>query len=529
RAVKRVLPGDDSQLVLVIDQFEELFTLVDEEPMRAHFMDSLITAVSDPRSQIRVIITLRADFYDRPLNYVRFGELVQKRTEVVLPLTGEEIEAAVTRPAERVGLQLERGLITAIVTDVREQPGALPLLQYALTELFERREGRSLTLAAYNNIGGTMGALARRADELYAGLGKDGQEAARQMFLRLVTLGEGTEDTRRRIFQSELLSLGQDKDMMGLVLDSFGRYRLLTFDNDPQTRASTVEVAHEALIRQWTRLREWLSTSREDLRAQRRVTSAAHDWLEANQDRSFLVSGNRLDQLETWYKTTTLALTVNERAYIDAALARREEQRAQEVARAEREQALERQAVTRLRALVGVMAGAAVIAFLLSIFAFSQSQAAQAAQREAEIARDDAEVARVDAEKNAQEANSLTLAANARNALTTESNPMLALGLALAANAAYQPPTVEVSRVLASAVYAPGVRARLEGHTSAVTAVAYSTDGTQVASGSADGTLRLWDIATSATVWEVTSDGIFTSVVFSPDGTIVYAANTDMT
>jgi hypothetical protein len=199
-----VLPKDKSvELLLVIDQFEELFTLVQNEDSRVHFLDSLVTAVLDPRSRLRVIVTLRADFMDRPLRYVDFGELIRQRSELVLPLTPDELHEAVTRPAESVGLFLEDGLAATIVRDLGDQPGILPLLQYTLTELFERREGRTLTLSAYQEIGGVRGALARRAEDLYGELDPAEKEAARHLFLRLVTLGEGFEDTRRRVSREE--------------------------------------------------------------------------------------------------------------------------------------------------------------------------------------------------------------------------------------------------------------------------------------------------------------------------------------
>jgi hypothetical protein len=154
-----------------------------------------------------VIITLRADFYDRPLLHPDFGNLLRQHTEVVTPLMADELVRAIVGPAERVGVTLEPGLVAAIVADVNEQPSALPLLQYALTELFERREGRHLTRKAYQRVGGVRGALGRRAEEVYAGLDKAGQTATRQLFLRLVTLGEGVKDTRRRISQAELTSI----------------------------------------------------------------------------------------------------------------------------------------------------------------------------------------------------------------------------------------------------------------------------------------------------------------------------------
>ncbi len=206
RAARLILPNAHSQLLLVVDQFEELFTLVDRTEAR-HFMDLLYQAVSDPHSPLRVVITLRADFYDRPLMEQDFSALVGQRTEVVVPLSGEELERSVRCPAERVGVAFEAGLVTEIVAEVVEQPGALPLLQYALTELFELRDGRTLTHAGYGAIGGVLGALWGRAETVYQGLDEAQQALARQVFLRLVALGEGVEDTRRRVLIAELAGL----------------------------------------------------------------------------------------------------------------------------------------------------------------------------------------------------------------------------------------------------------------------------------------------------------------------------------
>src|SRR5258706_15466111 len=178
RAAKRILPADqDVELLLVIDQFEELFTLCADEHIRAHVIDNLLSAATDPRSRVRIILALRADFYDRPLLYPRLAELVRSYTEVVVPLTPQEVERALAGPAERVGLVLEPGLVNTIVNDVGQQPGTLPLLQYTLTELFEQREDLTLTLDAYHASGGISGALARRADDLYDSLDRDGQPA----------------------------------------------------------------------------------------------------------------------------------------------------------------------------------------------------------------------------------------------------------------------------------------------------------------------------------------------------------------
>ncbi len=527
RAIKRVLPDDETELLILIDQFEELFTLVDEEEVRTHFMDSLVEAVMDPRSRVRVIITLRADFYDRPLNYNRFGQLMKARTEVVLPLSAEELERAITGPARRVGLHLEESLVTAIVADVNEQPGALPLLQYALTELFERRDGLSISIETYNQIGGTMGALARRADELLAGLDDNAQEAARQMFVRLVTLGEGAEDTRRRVLQSELLSIGNDPDTMSMIIDAFGRYRLLTFDHDPVTRTATVEVAHEALIREWKKLREWLDSSREDLRMQRRITAAAEEWHNAGKDPSYLARGLRLQQFENWYETTNLELNERELAYLNASIEERKKREAEELARQQREQELEIRSRNRLRMLVAVMTIAAVISAVLAVFALNARADAERNANQLKIANQEAEHQAELARNASQEAKALALGANARNALI-QHDPTLAIALSVAAQEVYTPTPIEVTRILANSVYSPGVRYRFDAHTATVLAVASSPTENISASVSADGTLRLWDNITGENRLTVMVEGsLLTDVAFSPDGKQVVVSGTD--
>jgi DNA-binding SARP family transcriptional activator len=206
-AADSLLAGVEGRLLLVVDQLEELFTLTESEVERSRFLNLLASAVSEPRSRVNVVVTLRADFTDRPLHYAEFGELMRQRTELVVPLTADELSRAVTGPAQRVGVGVDSDLLAAIVTDVNEEPGALPLLQYALTETFDHRDGRRLTLQAYHETGGVFGALARRADEVFEGLDETDQATARQVFLRLVTLGEGVEDTRRRVLRDELEAL----------------------------------------------------------------------------------------------------------------------------------------------------------------------------------------------------------------------------------------------------------------------------------------------------------------------------------
>jgi DNA-binding SARP family transcriptional activator/class 3 adenylate cyclase/ABC-type glycerol-3-phosphate transport system substrate-binding protein len=384
--VDRLLPDDGSELVLVVDQLEEVFTMVEEERVRDQFLQSLVTATQERGSRVRVVVTLRADFYDRPLSIPGLAELMRTRMETVVPLTAEELERAIGGPAGRIGIVPELALVAEMVADVSDRPGALPLLQYALTELFERRRGRALTLEAYREIGGVSGALARRAEELYEAMSEPEREAARQLFLRLVIAGEGAWDTRRLVPRAELLSLDVDRRAMERVIDTFGRHRLLSFDRDPATRGPTVEVAHEALLRSWDRLRISIEDVQDDLRQHRRLFGAAADWEGSSRDPSLLLRGRRLEELHAWELSTELALSRGEHEYLTASARERDRQLEEDRTRAERERTLERRSVGRLRALVAVLTVAVLVAAGLTAVAANRAQEAERQSDEARVA-----------------------------------------------------------------------------------------------------------------------------------------------
>jgi serine/threonine protein kinase/WD40 repeat protein len=391
RCASLILPNDGSELVLVIDQFEEVFTLATDEQVRAHFLALLHAAVVEERSRIRVIITLRADYYDRPLHHPLFGDLVRSRLETLMPLSVEELERAIVSPAERVGVTFEPGLMATIIGDVNYQPGALPLLQFALTELFERRQGRLLTRAAYDAIGGVTGALTKRAEEVYLGFAERDREIIRQIFLRLVALGEGAEDTRRRATRSEFKAIAGDSDVLDEILDTLAVYRMLALDTDPATRTPTVELAHEALLREWERLRAWLTEAHDAIKVQRQLTAMAEEWRMADEDASFLARGSRLTQFETWRVETTLALSHIEREFLDASLTQRQREVVEETERQAREHRLERRSRTFLQGLLGVLLLALVVSSGLTVFALDREAQAQVARDEAVIAFQDSE------------------------------------------------------------------------------------------------------------------------------------------
>jgi WD40 repeat protein/serine/threonine protein kinase/DNA-binding XRE family transcriptional regulator len=522
RAVKRTLPDDmATELVLIIDQFEELFTFLEDEDTRIHILRSLLAAVRDPRSRMRIVITLRADFYDRPLLYSGFGELVHERTEVVVPLTPDELERAVVGPAQRAGLVMETGLATSIIRDANDQPGALPLLQYALTELFEQCVGHMFTLEVYVASGGVFGALARRADDIYSGLDVPQQAAARQLFLRLVSLGEGVEDTRRRVLWTELIAVGRDRRTLEMVIESYGRYRLLTFDHDPVTRGSTVEIAHEALIRRWGRLRGWLEASREDLRVQRRLAMAAVEWHNAGRDSSFLAAGARLAQFETLASDADLGLNQDEHEYLSASSVGRDRQVAAERERQARELELARQSdlaqrrvAKGLHTLVGGLVLFLLVAIGLAAFAFDQR--AQAINNAAT------------AVMNLRRAEALRLAAEARRLAQSYGDPVQVALLSIRSVQSQYLPEGDQMLVESAALVLP--LHLLGDHDERVLDAAFSPDGRSVMTGSSKGNVRIWDTQTGTELRQFTGQtSPVTSIAVSPDGRHALTGGSDGT
>ena len=405
RVVKALVPeGGGSDVLLVIDQFEELFTLTPQADT-VRFLDALEHAVTDTRCPLRVVLTMRADFWDRPLRHGAFARLIDGSTVNVTALAPDELERAIVAPAQHFGAEFEPGLVSEIVADVNDQPGALPLLQYALTELWERQIAGVLTRDAYRELGGVTGALARRAEELYVESTPAEQQAARRLFGRLVTLGEGTEDVRRRAARSEV----GDDVATASVIERFGKARLLSFDHDPSTREPTIEVAHEALIREWPRLREWLDADRDGLRVHRHLTDTAAAWVANDRDPGELYRGARLETAEMLLGTDTLNPAETE--FLRTSLERRDSEAANERAR-----------LRRLRRLVTATAVIAVLALLAGAIALVQwrradDQAADAAAN-AEQATESEALAVANAERAATnealaEANADEAAANA--------------------------------------------------------------------------------------------------------------------
>jgi hypothetical protein len=305
----------DRRIALVVDQFEEIFTLCRDEEGRARFIDNLLYASAIEGGRAVAVLTMRADFYGRCAAYPDLAARITDHQMLVSPMIEEELRRAIERPAQLVGLEFEEGLVEILLRDVQAAPGALPLLQHALLELWERREGRRLSFAAYREIGGIQGAIAHRAESVYTGFDSAQQAITRRIMLRLTQPGECTEDTRRRATMAELLPAeGQAADVEAVVRE-LADARLLTTGEDERGN-EIVDVAHEALIQGWPRLREWIEQDRAVLRVHRRLTEAAREWARHGRDGSYLYRGTRLAEVQRIASVSDFS--AQERAFIQA-------------------------------------------------------------------------------------------------------------------------------------------------------------------------------------------------------------------
>ena len=521
---RRLLSHPSSFLLLVVDQFEELFTLCQSQAERQAFVDNLMAAVETDGPTV-VVISLRADFYAHCGQFAPLREMLEKRQVYIGPMSAEELRQAMTEPAQRAGWAFEQGLVEFLLQEVGDEPGALPLLSHALLETWQRRRGHTLTFGGYSESGGVRGAIAQTADQVLQGLEPEQQAIARNIFLRLTELGEGTQETRRRAKLAELVPRPEDVPAVETVLQTLADTRLITTGED------TVEVAHEALIREWPTLRGWLEEDREGLRIHRHLTEAAQEWERIDRDPGELYRGARLATASEWAAEHADELNPLEREFLETSqeLARRREaereaqrlrelEAAQRVAEAERRRAEEQaRATRRLQLGALLLAGLSVIAIVLAVIAFD---ARAIAQREAAVNH------------------SLVLAANAEEAFETGETD-LALALALEAVGIDQPPP-EAHRALSAIAFGPGTRAILEGHSHGVQDAALSPDARLALSGSCgeldpddtcvQGELILWDLETGTELRRFEGHTNWVNgVAFSPDGQTALSGSDDIT
>ena len=319
-AVRMVVPEAEpgSRVLFVVDQFEELFTLCEVETERRRFLGNLLYASAVAQGHTVVVLTMRADFYARAATYPELADRMADHQVLVTPMVEDELRQAIELPAQRVGMTFDPGLTESMMADVTRGPGALPLLEHALLELWQRRAGEKMTLEAYRAIGGVTGALARRAEEEYGALTSEQQVVARRILLRLVQPGEGTEDTCRRASLSELEPDTKHARIVEAIVERLADARLLTTGRGAIGSEEMVDVAHEALIRGWPRLRGWIDENREAMRVQRRLTEAAKEWDANRRDTAYVLRGVRLAEAREWVRAHDADLSELERQFLVA-------------------------------------------------------------------------------------------------------------------------------------------------------------------------------------------------------------------
>ncbi|MFZ5902608.1 MAG: SUMF1/EgtB/PvdO family nonheme iron enzyme [Chloroflexota bacterium] len=310
--VRKMLAGSGMpNLLLLVDQFEETFTLCKDAAERKAFIENLLAAADEDDGRVRIVLTLRADFYHHCAEYEGLRLALEKHQAYIGAMTSDELREAITAPAQKNGWDFQPGLVDLILQDVGAEPGALPLLSHALLETWKRRQGRILTLGGYADAGGVKKAIARTAESVYDHLTPAEQTIARSIFLRLTELGEGTQDTRRRVKMEELAQ-AEEQEAVEKVLQTLADARLVTTEEDG------AEVAHEALIREWGTLRKWLDEDRESLRLHRHLTESAGEWQRRGKEASELYRGAKLKQLQDWVKEHDDALSPLEREFVRA-------------------------------------------------------------------------------------------------------------------------------------------------------------------------------------------------------------------
>lgn len=381
-----------SDALLLIDQFEEVFTHGDDRDAAREWMDELARCAAE---QQQVIITIRADHLAGIASSPGFARLAEQGMHLVSPLDRDSLRAAIEGPAARAGLRLEHGLVDLLVRDTEGEPGALPLLSYALAETWEHRDGRVLTVDGYLATGGIRVAVARAADQLYEALPTEQREVLRSVLLRLVTSAEDGEPVRSRVSRTVLSS---DSARAGIV-DLLVRARLVIAEE------ATVELAHEALARAWPRLRSWLDEDAAGLRILRHLSTAAESWQAMGRPDSELYQGVRLDAALQWESGEAAGLTALEVEFLEASKVRATSERQRERQRAQRQA----QQNGRLRALVAGLASVLLLSALAAGFAVDQG-------REARRQRDVASSAQLAAEHVALVNQSIALRASNRSA-----------------------------------------------------------------------------------------------------------------
>ena len=512
---RRLVSGE--QRLLLVDQFEELFTLCKERAERQAFVENLLYAVQ-PDGVVTLIVTLRADFYHHCADFPALRTALETQQRYIGAMTPDELRRAIEEPAHAAHWSFQPGLVEQLLHDVGDEPGALPLLSHALLETWQRRRGRTLTLAGYRAAGGVQGAIAKTADDVFNRFTDEQQTIARILFLRLTELGEGVQDTRRRVRPAELKLTQANPDAVQQVLKTLADARLVT------TAEDEVQVAHEALIRHWATLRAWLDDDREGHRIQRRLTEAANQWVEFGKDANLLYRGVLLQQAQEWLQNTVDLPNQHEMEFLLLS------QQADEKARR-----LRRLVTQVLTVLTLVALFAASIAWMQTLRVTTANDQLDGKNKELgqaniklsdtitqlnqtvedlDAANDQLQQTISETQRLANIALSRQLAAQASEQLA---NNNFLTGALLAAQSARQQTTMESWAALNKAVTHPGPLLTQLRHEELVDGAVWSKDEQRILTWSFDGTVGVWDATSGQRLTTLRHEGLVDGAVWSED------------
>jgi WD40 repeat protein len=503
----RQAPG--GSVLIVVDQLEELFTLESaDEHSCARFLVALRALRAEPRCAL--VFTLRADFYGAFMENPLWQDLRGRLSRIeVGPLGEAELRVAIAQPARDVGVYFEPELIERLLADSASEPGILPLLQETLVQLWDRRQLRLLTLAAYHELGdrnrsGLAVALSRRADSILRELPRAQEAIARRILLRLISFGEGRSDTRRQQPRSKLRAVDDDVASFDLVLRRLITARLLTADEDDEGGEARIDLAHEAMITAWPTLAGWIQSHRTEEQHRRQLEAAAGEWVKRGRGAGGLLDPIELAEAETWQKTDSareLGQSADVAALVTASRAAHDRQR------------------RRRRGLLwGAFAVLATFVVVVSALAVMASQRA----REAEANRRQAEADRTKAETSDRESQRLLAQSYKETGRQLLLEGYLPEAMPYLMEARLKGEEGESLQMLISMA----ARASTLEHRQMVNRVAFSPDGTRVITASYDGTMRVWNAATGQPLGTLfTNQDMVKSVAFSPNGTRVVTAS----
>ena len=471
--------GEAERRLLAVDQFEEVFTACSDVAERTAFLDAITEAASAPDGITTIVIAMRADFYGRCAEHRALASLLASDQILVGPMDREELRRAIELPAERAGLTVEEKLVDSLVSDTVDQPGGLPLLSTALLELWSHRLDRTIRLDDYLRAGGVEGAVARLAEGAFGRLDREEQAAAKRILLRLAASGETAEVVRRRAPLSEF-DLDRDPDASH-ALNVLTDARLVTVSE------GTAEVAHEALLHEWPRLRTWLEDDAEGRKLHRHITESSRVWDEGERDAADLYRGARLTAAWEWAEPREADLNDLERAFLRAGRTASEG----EAVRARRTN----------RRLRGLLAGVAIlltVSLVVGNLALTQRDRATDALTLADAGR---------------------LASRSRH----EPDPQLALLMAREAVHIHDSPetrsalfaALQRTPAITDRIYAPGGRSSEGGERQWI---AISPDGSRLAIGDAGPAVEFFDAVRKVPIGAVDLGSGTARAAFSPDG-----------